>query len=43
MHVCIYREKHSIYILTFCGFETGRKGAGYNLQKNDIAQGHDIN
>ena len=23
--------------------ETGGKGAGHNLSKNDIAQGHDIN
>lgn len=26
-----------------CEGETGGKGAGQNLEKNDVAQGHDIN
>ena len=29
--------------ITFCPNETGGKGAGHHIQKNDIAIGHDKN
>ena len=42
--ICQYQPSAPCYgHMSRTRHETGRKGAGHNLWKNDIAQGHDIN